>query len=284
VNYWANKRKFMAELDGAGSEDSQLLDNCSGQCLDGRFLLQELLATGGFAEVYRAADLANASEPVAVKLLHPLRDHAEWRRRRFRQEVAALQKLDHKGIVRIRHAGEASAVRPYVVMEFIDGITLRSLLSDGPLEWHRAANLLNQIGEALATAHQAGILHRDLKPENVMVLDAGLPSEKTKLIDFGIANTEIDEVRTQTTQLAGSPGYVAPERWLGRQSRASDIFSLAAVATEMLTGSPTPDRLDSLPPNLAELLSAGVAYDPAKRPTDAAVFAAELSRCCAREL
>ena len=232
VSYWEGKRKFLQEIDDSDAEEESADDFC-GERLDGRFLLQTRLAGGGFADVYRAIDLEHDNEAVAVKLLHPFHNHVEWRRRRFQQEVAALEKLRHPGIVRIRHAGEGGAHRPYLVMELVEGITLRDLMAHAPPDPAQAANLLGAIGEALAAAHQAGILHRDLKPENVMVVEEVRAGQRIKLIDFGIARPEVDLATTHATQLAGSLGYVAPERWAGHESYASDIFSLAAIAAEM---------------------------------------------------
>lgn len=164
--YWQEKRRFLEERavadtrDAPSDADDAPREDWSGRLLDDRFLLETRLAAGGFAAVYRAADLANNGEPVAVKLLHPLCDNEEWRRRRFLDEVAALQKLDHSGVVDIRHAGEAAPDRPYLVMELIEGITLRALVRQGPVEFSRAARLLRQIGSALAASHRANILHR----------------------------------------------------------------------------------------------------------------------------
>ena len=276
VSYWEGKRRFLQEMQPDPGE--ALCEDLCGERLDGRYLLQSRLASGGFADVYRAVDLQD-DETVAVKLLHPFLNHTEWRRRRFQQEVAALEKLRHPGIVRIRRAGAGAAERPYLVMELLEGITLRELIAGGVPEPARAANLLGQIGEALGAAHQAAVLHRDLKPENIIILDAGSPGERIKLIDFGIARAEAGQSTVRSTQLAGSPGYVAPERWAGRESYASDIYSFAAVAAEMLTGSPALDpSAASLPGELLDRLATGLAYDPEKRPADSAAFARELSR------
>ena len=164
-------------------------------------------------------------------------------------------------------------------MELVEGITLRDLMAQAPPDPAQAANLLGAIGEALAAAHQAGILHRDLKPENVMVLEEGRSGQRIKLIDFGIARPEVDQAATHATQLAGSPGYVAPERWAGQESYASDIFSLAAIAAEILTGAPMlKQSVPALPPQLYDLLAAGLAHEPERRPTDPESFARELSR------
>jgi eukaryotic-like serine/threonine-protein kinase len=245
--------------------------------------------------VYRGFDQARGGERVAVKLLHPLRDNEQWRRRRFVEEVAALQKLHDAGIVQIRCAGEAAPDRPYLVMEYIDGITLRALLREGRMDFVRAAALLEQIGRALAAAHRASILHRDLKPENIMIHDVGGPAERIKLIDFGIASLIEEQTQEHTTKLAGSPVYLAPERWVGLASCRSDIYSLAAIAAEMLAGSPVAElgfcagdpaafrqRVLALRPTLPQaaldLLADALAYDPEVRPPDAAAFVRDLSQ------
>jgi streptogramin lyase len=273
--YWREKRSFLESRDreGASAED------WSGRLLADRYLLEQRIAAGGFASVYRASDQQSGEAPVAVKLLHPLRDHELWRRRRFAAEVAALQELNHPGVVRIRAAGETEG-RPYLVMDFVEGVTLRSLIDAGPLEFDRAALLLRQMGEALAVAHAAGILHRDLKPENVMVRNAGGARECAQLIDFGIARMQDEPAHTHSTNLAGSPGYLAPERWIGQEGRASDVYSLAAVAWEMLTGSTYVHGRDEdspLPPAVAGILQSAMAYDPKDRPEDAAEFVRQLS-------
>jgi serine/threonine protein kinase len=258
-------------------------------------VLEKRIAGGGFAAVYRGFDQAHGAEAVAIKLLHPLRDNEQWRRRRFVEEVAALQKLHDAGIVEIRFAGEAAPDRPYLVMEFVDGVTLRALLNEGPIELDQAANLLEQIGLALAAAHRAGILHRDLKPENIMILDPGAPGERIKLIDFGIASLVEEQAREHTTKLAGSPGYLAPERWVGLASCRSDIYSLGAIAAEMLSGMTVSDlgfcasdpvafrervlkMRPSVPPAALDLLCSALAYDPLARPADAEPFARDLAQ------
>ena len=277
--YWAEKRAF---LEARGPEEMQ---DWSGRTLDGRFVLEERIATGGFASVYRARDAAAGDEQVAVKLLHPIEDDEQWRRRRFAAEVASLRKLDHPGIVRIQHTGDAAPGQPYLVMEFLDGITLRALLAGGPLEFDRAARLLQQIGEALSAAHRAEILHRDLKPENIMVCEPGKPQEHIKLIDFGIARAQTEPNTRHTTRLAGSPGYLAPERWVGMETPASDIYAMAAIAWEMLTGecyqhgTPPPP---ALPQPVADVLTAALSYDPQQRPQEAETLMRELRAQMAR--
>jgi ligand-binding sensor domain-containing protein/tRNA A-37 threonylcarbamoyl transferase component Bud32 len=287
--YWREKREFLERRDAEEELSVAPADDWSGRTLDGRFLLERRIASGGFAAVYRGLDQAVDSASVAVKLYHPLRDNEQWRRRRFVEEVMALQKLRDPGIVEIRYAGEAAPDRPYLVMEFIDGVTLRELMNDGPIELERAALLLQQIGQALAAAHRAGVLHRDLKPENVMVT-----GESVKLIDFGIASLMEEQTRDHTTKLAGSPGYLAPERWVGLASPRSDVYSLAAIAAELLAGVPAAEsgscagdpaafrqrileRRPELPQATIDLLTAGLAYDPEARPADAEEFA---SRVC----
>jgi serine/threonine-protein kinase len=290
--YWQEKREFLEQR--AGTEAQEKFDDWTGRVLDGRFLLVKQIACGGFAAVYRALDQTDESKPVALKLLHPLRDHEQWRRRRFAEEVTALQRLHNPGIVEIKYAGEAAPDRPYLVMEFIEGITLRALLGAGPIELERAANLLEQIGQVLAAVHRSGVLHRDLKPENIMIRDCGEPHERILLIDFGIASLLEEQQHEHTTRLAGSPGYLAPERWVGLASFRSDLYSLAAIAAEMLSGAPVAELgfyagdpaafrrrvlslRPSLPPAALDLLGAALAYDPEARPADAEAFTRDLS-------
>lgn len=158
------------------------------------------------------------------------------------------------------------------------GANLRQALIDGPLDPSRAHKLMLAIAEALAAAHSEGVLHRDLKPENIMLrVTDGL--ESPVLIDFGIATQTGLEEPAQSTQLAGSLGYVAPERWFGPASPASDIYSLAAVALEMYTGtryadsSAISESLGSVVPEyLALLIRACLSIDPKERPQSAEEF------------
>ena len=149
------------------------------------------LGAGGMAEVYRAQDLTLGRE-VAIKVL--LKDVASDpdRERRFEQEARAASALNHPNIVQIYEIGSHESIR-YMAMELVEGATLRSLLSDGPLDWERLLPIAEQLTAGLAKAHSAGIVHRDLKPENVMVTPQGF----VKVLDFGLAQTDRSARRSE---------------------------------------------------------------------------------------
>src|SRR5205814_7603294 len=135
--------------------------------------------------------------------------------------------------------GELPDGKPYIVMQFIDGVTLRSQIRPEGMPFDRAAEILRQIGRALGVAHDKGILHRDLKPENIMLQSFGGGEEQVKIIDFGIAKLKDSLVApsTATGATAGTVAYMAPEQLTGKPvSAATDIFAMGAVAYELVTG------------------------------------------------
>jgi tRNA A-37 threonylcarbamoyl transferase component Bud32 len=236
-----------------------------GATLDGRYLIERELGRGGIGAVYFARDQKLLGKPVVIKiLLEQLGDEetAAWVRRKFRQEIEALARLDHPGVVGVLHAGELADGRPYIVMQYIEGSSLRSAMRREGVAFARVANIFRQVGHALSNAHEHGIFHRDLKPENIMLQSIGEEEEYVKLIDFGIATVRDSTLTANhaTTEVAGTVAYMAPEQLLGRPSAASDIFALGVIAYEMLTGSrpfnpPTPYQI-------MEELRAGVRVRP----------------------
>ena len=156
-----------------------------GLLLKERYRIVKELGSGGFATVYLAQDEQLVSKPVVVKVLHRLTADA-WLLRKFQQEKEALVRIDHPGVVAVLDAGETPQNAPFLVMQFVDGVTLRRMIHEGGMEFGRAAAIIGQIGSALQAAHDKGICHRDLKPENIMV-QSGEPEDHVKLIDFGIA-------------------------------------------------------------------------------------------------
>ena len=295
--WWLRRRRAARQLDAErreyAIEKQRFLDSrrafepspadWTGTTLTDRFTIDYLVARGGFATVYRGTDQMNQS-PVAIKILHPIQREAQWRQRRFAAEVDALARLDHPGILRLFTHGEASPDQPFLVTEWIEGQTLRAALANGPLEPSRAHKLIADLAESLAAAHSSGILHRDLKPENIMLrICDGI--ESPVLIDFGIATIVSLEDPAYSTQLAGSLGYVAPERWFGPASPASDVYSLAAIAVELYSGtryadsSTKPESFHHLfPPNLSELIHRSLCIDPKDRPANAEDFLARWNR------
>ena len=210
-----------------------------GQVLNGRYLIQSELKRGGMGVVYLALDQQLHSRPVVVKVLLDEAYQSEYVVQKFRQEVEALSRIDHPGIVGIIDAGELQNGRPFIIMQYVEGVTLRSVMSPEGMNLERTAELLKQIGRALAAAHNRGILHRDLKPDNIMLQNLGHGEEQIKIIDFGIAKVK-DSVVAPSTSLNLSPGtvaYMAPEQLNGRAiTAATDIFALGAIAYEMVTG------------------------------------------------
>ena len=214
-------------------------DLWADRVLQGRYKIERLLGRGGMSAVYLARDLQLAGRNVVVKFLHSwARQHA-WLEKRFRQEMDALARIDHQAVVGVLDIGETPDGLPYLVIEYIDGITLRVAIQQGPLALARVARILREAGSAVSAAHANGVLHRDLKPENIMLERPDTPEEHVRLIDFGIARVEeagSSQLATQMTQFAGTTPYMAPEQLRGRPVPASDTYALAVVACEMLTG------------------------------------------------
>jgi serine/threonine-protein kinase len=207
--------------------------------LKDRYRIESAIGSGGFAAVYLARDTELHNRPVVIKVLHERQESREWVEKKFRQECEALSRIGHPGIVGVKDQGSLPDGRPFLVMEFINGVTLRSAMKDpGGMDLRRAAALLRQVAQALSVAHDAGVHHRDLKPENIMIRDLGDGQELAVIIDFGIATVLDSEVPPSTaTMIAGSRYYMAPEQLEGRPQAASDIYALGVIAFEMVTGS-----------------------------------------------
>jgi serine/threonine protein kinase len=267
-----------------------------GALAGNRYRLVQVLARGAHGLVFIAADSRLAERKVVVKILDGAAEHQRWLQRRFQQEITILGRISHPAVAGIRDCGVLQG-RPYLVMDFIEGVTLREHMKSG-LTTQSAAAIVAQIGSALRAAHVQGIVHRDLKPENVMVQPtAHDPSVNVsvKLIDFGIAHMQRAELGGTTTVLmiAGTPRYMAPEQFLGHADGACDIYSLAVVCFEMLAGATpydssdaltlasaqrsTPpefvlDHNDKIPVYVRPFLASGLAVDPQRRPGDAEAF------------
>jgi serine/threonine-protein kinase len=213
-------------------------DVWTGRVVHSRYRIERFLARGGMSAVYLAHDEQLAGRPVVVKFLHGWAPQYAGLKARFRQEMEALARIDHRGVVGVLDAGETADGLPFLVVEYIDGVTLRSELERGPMPAQRVAALIRQIARAVSAAHAKGVLHRDLKPENIMLERPGEPEEFVRLIDFGIARLEQTEggLATRTTQFAGTTPYMAPEQMRGKPSAASDTYAMAVVAYEMLAG------------------------------------------------
>jgi tRNA A-37 threonylcarbamoyl transferase component Bud32 len=276
------------------SPESQWL----GTTLDGRYEVLDLVARGGFASVLKGRDLHRAGTVCAIKIFRDEAIDAKWLTHRFQQEVAALEQIHHPSVVSIYGHGLTPAAAPYLVMEFIEGGTLRDLLKAGPLTPRRAASLLQQAAGALDQIHARGIYHRDLKPENLMLRRDSPSGGELVLIDFSIAIVkEPDQTIHGLSRAAGTIYYMAPEQAIGFATPASDVYSLAKILLEMLTG----QRLSVLLPNAAldlpdrvrelvrglpiplsgqsvNLLGSALEFDPSRRPQSAMLFAEPIAR------
>ncbi|MDE6775914.1 MAG: Stk1 family PASTA domain-containing Ser/Thr kinase, partial [Ruminococcus sp.] len=203
-----------------------------GKKLDGRYEITELIGVGGMAEVYKGVDVID-NKPVAIKVLKKEYAENEEFLRRFRNESKAIAVLSHPNIVRIYDVGFSEKLQ-YIVMEYVDGITLKEYIEDEKvISWKETVHFVIQILRALQHAHDKGIVHRDIKPQNIMMFDDGT----IKVMDFGIAKFASEEGKTATDQAIGSVHYISPEQASGSVTDAkSDIYSVGAMMYEMLTG------------------------------------------------
>ena len=204
------------------------MDNMIGKMLDNRYELLEVIGSGGMAMVYKAKD-HRLNRPVAVKILKSdLAEDADFRRR-FRDESQAVAMLSHPNIVSVYDVSHGEI--EYIVMELIDGITLKQYMERrGQLNWREALHFITQIMKGISHAHSRGIIHRDIKPQNIMVLRDG----SVKVADFGIACLS-NSAQTMTQQALGSVHYISPEQAKGERTDVrSDVYSAGVVLYEML--------------------------------------------------
>jgi serine/threonine protein kinase len=210
-----------------------------GLTLHDRFFIESELGSGGVGVVYLARDRKLHDRQVVVKVLLEKSVRNERIVQKFQQEMEALARVSHPGIVGIYDVGELPDGKPFIVMEYVDGVNLRSAMPPEGMAFERAANIIKQIGSALAAAHEKGILHRDLKPENIMLKQLGGGDERVAIIDFGVAKIKnsLVALSTVTPTTLGTYGYMSPEQFRGEQvTPASDVYSLGVIFYEMLTG------------------------------------------------
>jgi eukaryotic-like serine/threonine-protein kinase len=288
---------------GAGMPTTSIADPLVGKLLDGRYEITSRLARGGMATVYQAVD-TRLTRTVAVKIMHiGLGDDAEFARK-FDREARAAAKLSHPCVVSVfdqgRDDSSAGGGRPYIVMEFVDGQTLRDVINrDAPLQPLRCLELMDPVLAALAAAHDAGLVHRDVKPENVLISDRG----QLKVADFGLAKAVSSQTNTATQGLLiGTVSYLPPELVMsGKADARSDIYSAGVVLFELLTGRkphtgdtpiavayahvnsdvPPPSRFrtaSTIPPYLDALVARATSREPRARPHNARIFLSQLRR------
>lgn len=251
-----------------------------GSLIDDRFLIKSELGDGGFASIYRASQ-AGFDRDVAIKLLHSQFQNDADSLGRFEREARTIAGFTHKNIVACYAYGVWLGQVPYLVFELLSGKTLRQILAtEGPLSWERTFQIGAHLCSALTTAHAAGVIHRDIKPENIFITDDGT----VKLIDFGLSRICKQQL-TQTGTLVGTAQYMSPEQSLGEKvTGAADIYSLACVLYECITGRPPFEsdnpfglmylhRTEQVPPIVSStapdfvnnILSRGLAKDVADR-------------------
>lgn len=282
--------------------------NYDGALLKDRYLIEGELGRGGIGVVYLARDTQLMNRRVVIKVLLEESGnalHNPWFKKKFEQEIEALIRLDHPGIVGVLDVGTMPDGKEFFVMQFVEGSSLRKLVK-GQMDFAQVARIVRQVGQALTSAHDKGIVHRDLKPENIMVNQAGDNDELIKLIDFGIASVKDSQVATnaEKTKVAGALPYMAPEQLRGQPDASSDIWALGAMAYEMLTGrlpfyaetlvqlyelqkhgvqaKPRALRPD-LPPAAEEAIIKSLAFDPSQRYLRAKDLGDELARALTGE-
>jgi DNA-binding response OmpR family regulator len=286
---------------------SALSDVLPGTMLDEKYRLEEKIGAGGFGAVFKATHLT-LNRPVAIKVLRPSpgNDSPEAVER-FRQEALSASRLSHPNAVMVIDFGVSTAGIAYLVMELLEGRTLKEVLQEqSVLPVSRCVEILVPVCEALAEAHAANVVHRDVKPDNIF-LHEGEHGEVIKVVDFGIAklfaHAEAPEMQgmTETGVILGTPDYMAPERLSGgRYDGRSDVYSVGVLLFQMITGK-FPFKLDreagpyaialklmteeprpvrefapDVPAEIERLVTQALAKDPAERPT-AREFARDLA-------
>ncbi|MBA2527251.1 MAG: serine/threonine protein kinase [Pyrinomonadaceae bacterium] len=257
-------------------------DPLVGRILDSKYEILERLGQGGMGAVYRAKRL-HIGDEVAVKVLHTDLIVEPRAIERFRREARSAAMINHPNVVSIHDFsdGQSSESPAYIVMEFVRGKSLRSLLKrHGRLSPSRAVDFMRDICAGLGMAHRNGVIHRDLKPDNVIVAAANHEGEdeRVKVVDFGIAklrNTPADFTVTQTGAIMGTIYYMSPEQCRGEEIDArTDVYSLGAMFYEMLTGDP-PFRAN----NIAALISKHLTETPAPFPSELRIPPALAATC-----
>ncbi len=288
-----------------------------GVVIRGKYEILEKIGTGGMATVYRARHLA-FGEIVAIKLVGPKLAHDADFLKRFRTEAVVTRKLQHPNAVRVEDLDTTEDGRPFIVMEFVNGRSLREVIrTEGALPLPRAVAIARQACSALAAAHAIGITHRDIKPDNIL-LTSYPGGDVVKVLDFGIAkvkegsfDTGEGYTPTQTGMVMGTPQYISPEQAMGKRGAEvdgrSDLYSLGVVLYETVTGrlpfssdtamgmilhhlqtAPTPPQIAradlSIPGPLSDLLMKALQKDRDRRFTSADEMLAALDSVAALPL
>src|SRR6202521_2105696 len=277
-----------------------------GRVCDGKYRWDERLGGGGMGTVYRATHLL-IERPVAIKVLSQRFVGDQTAQERFRREARAAGRMHHPNAVTVNDFGTTEDVWLYIVMELLEGRTLRDLLArEAPLDPARAVSFMLQACAAVGAAHDAKLIHRDLKPANIFIEQRPDLPAVAKVLDFGVAKFAVDEhedddyqTLTQVGAIIGTPRYMSPEQCTGAAplTPASDVYSLGIILYEMLTGAvpftadtflavalkqvsepPRPPReiVPTIPEQLERVVLHALAKEPRARPPDANEFRREL--------
>lgn len=272
-------------------------DPLIGAVLDGRYRVVERIAEGAMGVVYRG-ERTKLHRAVAIKFLQAELADEPARRQRFEIEARAMARLDHPHCAAVIDVG-LHAGMPFVVMDYVRGVTLRDVLDHGPLEPARAVAILRQVLSGLAHAHELGIFHRDIKPANVMLAERTGLGEQVRILDFGLARLRDQESALTAGIVIGTPSYMAPEQCTGGLiDGRTDLYACGVLLFEMLTGGKpfdgdqaidilrhhlhsTPPRLDAARPGasfgpLEDVVARALAKAPADRFASAAEMAGAL--------
>ncbi|WP_298087480.1 PASTA domain-containing protein [uncultured Corynebacterium sp.] len=265
-----------------------------GDVLDGRYQIGPLIARGGMSSVHRATDL-RLGRHVAAKVMDPRFVDDESFRVRFEREARAVARMTDESLVNVYDQGVDDAGHVFLIMELVDGGTLRELLRErGPMPPHAAAAVMRPVLRALSLAHSRSLVHRDIKPENVLISDGG----KVKLADFGLVRAAADAKVTSNSVIVGTVGYLSPEQVTGADvTPASDVYSAGVLLYELLTGTtpftgdtslavalqrlnkdvpPPSDAIDGVPYEFDDLVARACAREPGDRFASATEFADSL--------
>jgi serine/threonine protein kinase len=271
------------------------MELAEGLILDGHYRLRQLLGRGGMGEVWEA-EHTRLPKLFAVKFLLALAKPEPELLMRFQREAEIASRLNHPSIVQVTDFNILSDGTAYIAMERLVGEDLRARLRRGPLTLAEAREITRQVASALALAHEQGVVHRDLKPENIFLCREPDGSLRAKLLDFGISKLQGTPQGTRDDRVLGTPGYMAPEQALGKNSAIdgrTDVFALATIVYEMLTGEGVfmgdtlaelctkvlyhePPTLESLlpavPRPVSQAVSIALSKDPAQRQSDMRAF------------
>lgn len=255
--------RIISSSSGNKAEPASPSDPLIGSTIEGRYLVEKELGRGGMGAVYLARDLTLHNRPIVIKTLLQASLHTAYVVRKFKQEVEALARIDHPGVVSVLGSGKLADGNLYIGMQYVNGVTLRSQIPSEGMNFERAAAILKQVGAALDDVHEKGIFHRDLKPENIMLQTLKSGAEFVKIVDFGIAKVKDSVVAPSTVNEApvGTVLYMSPEQLRGEKvSAVSDVYSMGVIAYEMVTGRRPFNPASA--PQLLEMHRAGVRVRP----------------------